>query len=216
MLAEVWAASLGRERISVNSNFFELGGDSIGIIQIVARVNAAGLRLTTKQMFESPTVAELAAVIDAGWAGAPPEVEPAGPVALTPGQRRFFERAPRNPDAWGEAFVIEVPRDFGPASEEILRQVAERHEALRLRLRFEDGGWKPEYQQGTESIPLTRIAGREAVAGDENRALESAAAGLRAGLSLAEGPLLRAAVFDPADGARAAVAGVARRAGTES
>ncbi|HKX33614.1 MAG TPA: amino acid adenylation domain-containing protein [Blastocatellia bacterium] len=203
VLAEVWAASLGLERVSVNSNFFELGGDSIGIIQIVARVNAAGLRLTTKQMFESPTVAELAAVIDAGRADAPHEVEHDGPVALTPGQRRFFERAPRHPDLWGEAFVMEVPRDFGPASEEILHQVAARHEALSLRLRFEDGGRKPAYQRGEESIPLTRIAGREAVAVDDGHAIESVAAGLRAGLSLSEGPLMRAAFFEPVDGAHA-------------
>jgi len=194
VLAEVWATSLGLERVSVKSNFFELGGDSIGIIQIVARVNAAGLRLTTKQMFQSPTVSELAAAIDAARSEAPHEVEPDGQVALTPGQRRFFERAPQHPDRWGEAFVVEVPRDFGPASEEILRQVAARHEALRLRLRFEDGDWKPSYRQGAESIPLTRI---------NCRALESVADELRAGLSLSEGPLMRAAFFDSIDDARA-------------
>lgn len=194
VLAEVWAASLGLERVSVKSNFFELGGDSIGIIQIVARVNAAGLRLTTKQMFQSPTILELAAAIDAERSEAPHQVEPDGPVALTPAQRRFFERAPQHPDLWGEAFVVEVPRDFGPASEEILRHVAERHEALRLRLRFEEGAWKAGYRQGTDSITITRIA--------EGAALEAVAAELRVGLSLSEGPLLRAAFFDSVDGAR--------------
>ncbi|HEX8148747.1 MAG TPA: amino acid adenylation domain-containing protein [Pyrinomonadaceae bacterium] len=202
VLAEVWAASLGLERVSVRSNFFELGGDSIGIIQIVARVNAAGLRLTTKQMFQSPTVAELAAAIDAGRADAPHEVERAGPFALTPGQRRFFERAPRHPDLWGEAFVVEVPGDFGPAAEEILRQVAERHEALRLRFE-EDGGWKPAYRQGEESLPVTRVAAQDRADETEGRALESAAVELRAGLSLSEGPLMRAAFFEPVDGASA-------------
>jgi amino acid adenylation domain-containing protein/non-ribosomal peptide synthase protein (TIGR01720 family) len=210
LLAEVWAASLGLERVSVRSNFFELGGDSIGIIQIVARVNAAGLRLTTKQMFQSPTVAELAAAIDAERADMSHEVERDGPVALTPGQRRFFERAPRHPDLWGDAFVFDVPRDFGPASEEILREVAERHEALRLRLRFEDGGWKPSYRQGAESIPVTHIAEQD-LADGECRSLESAAVELRASLSLSEGPLMRAAFFEPADGERARLLLVAHR-----
>ena len=211
VLAEVWAASLGLERVSVKSNFFELGGDSIGIIQIVARVTAAGLRLTTKQMFQSPTVSELAAAIDADRAAAPHEVEPDGPVALTPGQRRFFERAPQRPDLRGEAFVVEVPRDFGPASEEILRQVAERHEALRLRLRFEDGGWKPAYRQGAESIPFTRIAAQDPSDETEGRVLESTAVELTAGLSLSEGPLMRAAFFEAVDGACASLLLVAHR-----
>ncbi|HEX8190484.1 MAG TPA: amino acid adenylation domain-containing protein [Pyrinomonadaceae bacterium] len=211
VLAEVWAASLGLERVSARSNFFELGGDSIGIIQIVARVNAAGLRLTTKQMFQSPTVAELAAAIDAGRADAPHVVEHAGPVALTPGQRRFFARAPLHPDVLGEAFVVEVPGDFGPAAEEILRQVAERHEALRLRLRFEDGGWKPSYRQGAESIPVTRYAARDLAGETEGRVLESAAVELRAGLSLSEGPLMSAAFFEPAGGGSARLLLVAHR-----
>ena len=205
VLAKVWAASLGLERVSVKSNFFELGGDSIGIIQIVARVNAAGFRLTTKQMFQSPTISELAAAIDAARAAAPHEVEPDGPVSLTPGQRRFFERAPQRPDLWGEAFVVEVPRDFGPALEEILRQVAERHEALRLRLRFEDGGWKPAYRQGAESIPFTRIAAQDPSDETKGRVLESTAVELMAGLSLSEGPLMRAAFFEAVDGAGASL-----------
>jgi amino acid adenylation domain-containing protein len=82
LLADIWAQVLIVERIGVTSNFFEFGGDSIQSIQIVARANQAGLRLTLKDLFRHQTIAELAAVVEASPA-APPEPAPAAePVAL--------------------------------------------------------------------------------------------------------------------------------------
>ncbi|WP_394827252.1 amino acid adenylation domain-containing protein [Pendulispora albinea] len=62
ILAEVWAALLGRERIGIDDDFFELGGDSIVTLQVIARAAQRGLRLTPKQMFDHPTIAQAAAV----------------------------------------------------------------------------------------------------------------------------------------------------------
>jgi len=61
-LAGIWAEVLNLERVGVLDNFFELGGDSILSLQIIARARQAGLALTPRQLFESPTVAGLAAV----------------------------------------------------------------------------------------------------------------------------------------------------------
>ncbi len=62
MLAAVWSKVLRTDRISRHANFFELGGDSIHCLQIVARVRAAGWLITLDQMFECPTIAQLAGV----------------------------------------------------------------------------------------------------------------------------------------------------------
>jgi non-ribosomal peptide synthetase component F len=62
ILAALWAVVLGREEVGVEENFFELGGDSILSIQIIARARDEGLELTARQMFEQQTVRELAAV----------------------------------------------------------------------------------------------------------------------------------------------------------
>lgn len=61
VLAQIWAEILGQERVGVFANFFELGGDSIKSIQVIARAEQAGLQLRPEQMFEYQTVAELAA-----------------------------------------------------------------------------------------------------------------------------------------------------------
>ena len=59
-LLEIWEAVLGSQGIGVKDNFFEVGGDSIVGIQIVARARQAGMELTPKQLFQYQTIAELA------------------------------------------------------------------------------------------------------------------------------------------------------------
>ncbi len=64
LLADIWAQVLRIERVGVNDNFFDLGGDSILIIQVIVRANRAGLQLTSLHLFSHPTVARLASVAD--------------------------------------------------------------------------------------------------------------------------------------------------------
>jgi acyl transferase domain-containing protein len=63
-LATIWQEMLGIDQISVRDNFFELGGDSVKAIQISVKINEAGLQFTPQQLFQSQTIAELAAALD--------------------------------------------------------------------------------------------------------------------------------------------------------
>ena len=60
-LAGVWADVLGIDDIGATDDFFALGGDSILGLQVVARARNAGLWITPIQLFDFPTIAELAA-----------------------------------------------------------------------------------------------------------------------------------------------------------
>jgi amino acid adenylation domain-containing protein len=62
VLADLWAATLGVERVGRDDDFFALGGDSLLVIRVVAKANAAGLGITTRQLFLHPTPAALAKV----------------------------------------------------------------------------------------------------------------------------------------------------------
>ena len=66
ILTDLWEEALGLREIGIDDNFFVLGGDSILSIQVVARANRAGLRLTPKQVFDHQTIRKLAAVADSG------------------------------------------------------------------------------------------------------------------------------------------------------
>jgi amino acid adenylation domain-containing protein len=88
-LCEIWQQVLGVDRVGVRDNFFALGGDSIRSLRIVAQAQAAGWALSPREVFERPTVAELAAVARPAEAAvpAPAAARPSptsGPDGYTP------------------------------------------------------------------------------------------------------------------------------------
>jgi acyl carrier protein len=65
LLAEIWAEILDWERVSGYDNFFELGGHSLLAAQLVAQVrNIFQIDLPLRSLFESPTIIDLAKVIE--------------------------------------------------------------------------------------------------------------------------------------------------------
>ncbi|CAM5738241.1 non-ribosomal peptide synthase/polyketide synthase [Mycolicibacterium aubagnense] len=61
-LAAVYGAVLGIERVGIDESFFDLGGDSIAAMRLVAAVRAElGIELSVSTVFEAPTVQELGA-----------------------------------------------------------------------------------------------------------------------------------------------------------
>jgi amino acid adenylation domain-containing protein len=64
-LAEIWREVLGVERVGVHDNFFQLGGHSLNATQVSSRVLVAfQIELPLRDLFDFPTVAELAEKID--------------------------------------------------------------------------------------------------------------------------------------------------------
>ena len=198
-LAAVWADVLKLERVGSSDNFFELGGDSILSLQIIARAKRQGIKITPKQLFEQQTIAQLAQVakrIEAKQpAAALVDTALSGEVALLPAQARFFEMDVAQPAHWNQSVLLK------PASpvqlqqlEAALRAVVEQHDALRLRFTRGDGQWRARFQP-LGSAPL--LHQRQLAALGE---LDAAGNEVQASLNLEQGPLLRAELFDFADG----------------
>jgi amino acid adenylation domain-containing protein/FkbM family methyltransferase len=59
-LTQIWSDVLKCDEVSTSDNFFDLGGDSILVMQIVSRAARAGMRLTPKLIFKHQTIAALA------------------------------------------------------------------------------------------------------------------------------------------------------------
>ncbi|WP_437305951.1 amino acid adenylation domain-containing protein [Sorangium sp. So ce388] len=85
-LAQIWADILRVERVGIHDNFFALGGDSIRSLQVIARANQRGVKLSPKDLFDHPTVAAAAAVAASGSAAAAGPDQPAAPPGAPPGE----------------------------------------------------------------------------------------------------------------------------------
>ncbi|MEV7287859.1 amino acid adenylation domain-containing protein [Streptomyces sp. NPDC093252] len=76
-IARVWAQVLGRERIGVEDDFFEIGGHSIRAVALVGGLRAGGFDVGVRDVFEHRTVAGLAEHLT----GRPARTEVDTPVA---------------------------------------------------------------------------------------------------------------------------------------
>jgi aryl carrier-like protein len=63
-IAAVWEQVLGIEAVGADDDFFELGGDSIRSLKVVARLRAQGYGLSIADLFTEPTVRALAGVLE--------------------------------------------------------------------------------------------------------------------------------------------------------
>jgi tyrocidine synthetase III len=65
-LAEIWENALGieKEKISINENFFQLGGHSLKAIQLAARLDKElNVKIPIARIFNSPTIMEMAEIV---------------------------------------------------------------------------------------------------------------------------------------------------------
>ncbi|MDY7095143.1 MAG: amino acid adenylation domain-containing protein, partial [Acidobacteriota bacterium] len=202
-LAEIWRDVLGVSELGVGDDFFALGGDSILALQITSRAHRAGLRVTTRQIFEHPTVEGLAAVATAAEDDGEAAAEQ-GPVTgespLTPIQHWFFHLSSQNPHHFTMPVLLELgePWPLGRL-QAALTAIVVHHDALRSRFLFEGGGavrqiFLPPGPQ--EGVPFQVFDLRGLPEEPARRQLTRLAAGLQRRLHLSRGPLFRAVVFE--------------------
>ncbi|SDI12815.1 non-ribosomal peptide synthase domain TIGR01720/amino acid adenylation domain-containing protein [Actinokineospora alba] len=134
-LAQVYAKVLGAARVGVRDNFFALGGDSILSIQVVAAARAAGVVVTSRDVFTHQTVAALAPhAVAVDLADRPDNAAVSGSAPLTPIQRWFLDTHTVHPQRFHQSCVVDLGE---PVDEAALRAavaaITEHHDALRMR-----------------------------------------------------------------------------------
>ncbi|HYO58090.1 non-ribosomal peptide synthetase [Archangium sp.] len=201
-LAELWARTLGVERVGVTDSFFELGGHSLLATQLVSRVRGTfGVELPLRSVFEEPTLEGLALRVEqaprmATGAAAPPPLvaRPGAEPLLSFAQQRlwFLDRLQPGSVAYNIPYAVRLTGALDlQALERGVEAIIQRHQVLRTTFGEEEG--RPvAHIAARMPVPLERVdlsglpeAEREA------EVLRLAERDARMPFVLAEGPLLR-------------------------
>jgi amino acid adenylation domain-containing protein len=138
ILCAIFAELLGRESVTIDANFFDLGGHSLIAAQLVSRVRASfDVELPIRAIFEAPTVSQLLLRMQ----GSTPDLLPPlhaqhrpAHLPLSFGQQRLWflqQLENQNTDYnWLEAVYWRGELDTG-ALEQAINRIVERHEILR-------------------------------------------------------------------------------------
>ncbi|MER6397891.1 non-ribosomal peptide synthase/polyketide synthase [Kitasatospora sp. NPDC001603] len=162
--AAIWADVLQVERVGAEDNFFQLGGDSILSIQVVARARQSGLPVTSRDVYQHQTVAALARCADAADRSRPTAaavVAATGESPLTPIQHWWFDAGAERVGHFAQALSVRLPEDLDPAAlEDALNDLVAHHDALRSSFGAADGAdprWR--IDERTRRVALARHSG---------------------------------------------------------
>ncbi|MGI8664455.1 MAG: amino acid adenylation domain-containing protein [Jatrophihabitans sp.] len=202
-LAEIWSELLGVPRVSASDNFFDLGGDSILVIQLANRSRARGIALHPRSVYQHQSLQQLAAHVEAAPPAGTTEVsgdqrppaQQVQPARLSPSQRWLVEHpaglAPGHVAV--ELLTVATDTRFDDVSAALLALVAG-HEALRIR-QYQDpvGGWQQQSVPAdrTRLLRPARLPPDPKLAGQQ---LVELAGQLSADIDIERGPLLHAAL----------------------
>ena len=150
VLAGIWCQVLQLEQVGVHDNFFELGGHSLLAMQLVSRVRESlHLELPLRTVFESPTVAEMAASLhtlhpEDARAVAPPitRADREQPLPLSFAQQRlwFLDQLQPNSSFYNIPAAVKLNGELNvEALGQSISEIVRRHESLRTSFNMFDG-----------------------------------------------------------------------------
>jgi amino acid adenylation domain-containing protein len=163
-LAAIFAELLGVKQVGSTDSFFALGGHSLSATQLVSRINSRiGIELPLRQVFETPQVSRLAAVIDGGRAStitnAIPPVDRGALLPLSFAQRRlwFLNRLEPDNPFYNIAIALRLDGSVDSAAlDAALNDIVDRHEILRSTYHEHNGEPSQRIHPGA-SIALTHV-----------------------------------------------------------
>ncbi|CAF4557720.1 unnamed protein product, partial [Rotaria socialis] len=145
-LCEIWSDILGIEKVGITDDFFRLGGDSIGSLRIVGRIEMdLDLHVSVKDVFECRTIESFCQNVFKKNCNEKirklcdihcyeQEVSN-GEVPLLPIQEWFFMKYSTGMSHWNQAFLIETPILDQDRLEDSLIKLIDYHDAFKLRFK---------------------------------------------------------------------------------
>ncbi|HWW72356.1 MAG TPA: amino acid adenylation domain-containing protein [Duganella sp.] len=139
-LASVWQTILKIERVSANANFFEIGGDSLRMVQAIhAARTTCGMQLSMRDLLGAPTIVELAHAVDmqqTTQSNGPMPGAGGNDQSLSPAQQRIWVHEQFHGAGLNNIVgVVELDQPYAPdALQAGLQRIIDLHDVLRTRM----------------------------------------------------------------------------------
>jgi non-ribosomal peptide synthase protein (TIGR01720 family) len=164
---------------------------------VVAAARRQGFVITPRQMFEHRTVARVAAVASLLAVDPAEQGLVLGGVEATPVQRMFLEAGLEGLDHYNLTMLLEVDEPVAASCLAVaVEHLTRHHDMLRARWQRHEGAWRQSIGGLEGPVPFLRVDLADASDAEASAAIEARAEALQASLRLADGPLLRVALFD--------------------
>ena len=149
-LVKIWEVVLKKNAIESNANFFELGGDSIGVVQVIGRVrDVFQLDYSIQDFFNAPTLAAMAVKIESILAKPSTFTSPAfnqvareqaAPLSFSQEQMWFIHQLNPTSPAYNIVYAVDIEGELDfEALVRSFNQLANRHATLRTTFPAIDG-----------------------------------------------------------------------------
>ncbi len=161
-LASIWAAVLQKNlgSIGLESDFFDLGGDSIKAIQVVSKLRAKGLALKLADVITKTTLEQQAKIISKIVKEISQDLVK-GTFSLSPIQHLLLNTGFMNGELVDKSFfnqsnIFEISEWVNEGILSVIwNKITQHHDSWRLRFVFQNNTWRQEYAepgQGNFSI----------------------------------------------------------------
>ncbi|WP_419788897.1 amino acid adenylation domain-containing protein [Mucilaginibacter sp. E4BP6] len=183
VLCGIWQELLGLEKVGVNDNFFEIGGDSIVSIQVVSRARHLGIYLQPRDIFRCQTIRLLTAGLTATDIFQSEQGELSGSAGLLPIQHWFFSQDHASISHYNQSLLLGIDKSAGVSLlQGIFTELLSHHDALRFRYRKTGEEWEQWYDRSFVQVEEVML---------ESEDLPEVCSVYQQQLSITEGPLLR-------------------------
>jgi amino acid adenylation domain-containing protein/non-ribosomal peptide synthase protein (TIGR01720 family) len=200
-LATVWQQVLGVERVGINDNFFQLGGDSIKAIQMAAGLRKYGLDMKIDDLFLHPVIKRLGGRINVIRRVIPQEpVE--GEIPLTPIQHWFFNSHPLHRHHFNQALMLYRKTGFDEILlDKVFAAIVEHHDVLRAVV-VREGTSAVLRNRGTreKSFELEAIHLEDTFGEELQERIEAGTRKLQESINLETGPFVKLGLFKTSEG----------------
>jgi amino acid adenylation domain-containing protein/non-ribosomal peptide synthase protein (TIGR01720 family) len=143
LLVKVWSDVLRRDKIGIKDSFYNLGGDSIKSIQIVARLRQKGYTCKVEDILRNPVLEDLALLIKETTHEID-QKETSGTVELSPIQNWFFNSNEiKSKSHYNQSVLLKSKYKLDQnLLEESFQALTKHHDALRMVYSQNEDDWE--------------------------------------------------------------------------